>query len=326
MRIASLLRFCVPLATALALHGAQAQATYPERAVKMVVPQTAGGPSDVLGRTFAQKLTDALGKPVVVENKPGASGNIGSDIVAKSHNDGHTLLVNILGILAMNQTLYKTMPFDAVRDLDGIGRIANSQIVLVAHPSFAPNTIQELVAHARAHPAGTVSYGSAGTGSPQHIGGELLNAKAGIQLTHVPYKGAVPALQDALGGQIPLAIVGLPAALPYMKAGKLKGIAVFGHTRSALAPEVPTFVESGYPSIELELAYGIFAAKNTPRPIVVRLNQEIAAILKQPEVRERLVAAGFEISGGTPEELDTRLKSEVERWRPIVRESHAVAE
>ena len=313
----------VPGFIALSAHG---QSGYPEHNLRLVVPQTAGGPSDVLGRTMAQKLTEALGKPVIVENKPGAGGNIGTDVVAKSRPDGYNLLVNISGILAINQALYKSMPFDAGKDLEGVSKIASSHIVLVAHPSFAPSTIQELVSAARSRPANTISYGSAGTGSPQHIGGELLNSKAGIKLNHIPYKGAIPALTDLLGGQIPLAIVGLPAALPHIKAGKLKAIAVFGSKRSALAPEVATFVESGYPDIEMELVYGIFVSKGTPKPIVARLNQEVGNILKSPDVKDKLLSAGFEIVSSTPAELDNYLKGDIEKWPPIVRASGATAD
>jgi len=306
--------------------GAQAQSAYPATSVRMIVPQPAGGPSDVLGRLFAQKLSESLGKPVIVENKPGAGGNIGTDFVAKSKPDGLNLLVVISGTLAINQTLYKQLPFDAGRDLDGVARVVTSQLVLVAHPSFAPNNITELVTAAKAAPPGSISYGSAGMGTPQHVGGELLNAKAGIKLNHIPYKGAIPALQDLLSGQIPLAIVGLPAALQNMKAGKLKAIAVFGGKRSAIAPDVPTFVESGFSELEMALDYGIFSTKGTPRPIIDRLNQDLGAALKASDVRERLLTAGFEVSFSSPAELDAYLRSEITKWRPIVRDSGATAD
>jgi len=314
------------IALATCSAGLQAQSSYPSTSVRIIVPQTAGGPSDVLGRLFAQKLSESLGKPVLVENKPGAGGNIGTDFVAKSKPDGLNLLVNISGILAINQTLYKQLPFDAGRDLDGVARVVTSQLVLVAHPSFAPNNIAELVAAAKAAPPGSISYGSAGTGSPQHVGGELLNTKAGIKLNHIPYKGAVPALQDLLGGQIPLAIVGLPAVLQNMKSGKLKAIAVFGGKRSSIAPDIPTFVESGFSEIEMQLAYGIFVAKDTPRPIIDRLNQDLGAALKVPEVRERLLTTGFEVAFSSPAEMDAYLRSEIIKWRPIVRDSGATAD
>jgi tripartite-type tricarboxylate transporter receptor subunit TctC len=304
---------------------ATAQA-YPDHNLKLVVPQTAGGPSDVLGRLFALKLGESLGKPVIVENRPGAGGNIGTEMVVRAKPDGYTLLVNISGILAINDALYKHLPYDAARDLEGVSRIVTSQLALVAHPSFQPNSIKELVAYAKAQPPLSISYGSAGTGSPQHVGGELLNTKAGIKLTHVPYKGAIPALHDLLGGQIPLAIVGLPAAVPNIKGGKLKAIAVFGRTRSDLTPDVPTFVESGFPDIEMELAYGIFTAKGTPRPIINRLNEELGAILKMRAVRDILLTAGFDAGHSSPEELDNYLRDQVQKWRPIVREAGAVAE
>jgi tripartite-type tricarboxylate transporter receptor subunit TctC len=321
----SFLRLLLALLAA-AATGAHAQSGYPSGPVRIIVPQTAGGPSDVLGRLFAQKLTDSLGKPVIVDNKPGAGSNIGTELVAKSKPDGLNLLVNISGILAINQALYKQLPYDAARDLDGVARVVTSPLVLVAHPSFAPNNVKELVAYAKSQAPGTISYGSAGTGSPQHVGGELLNTKAGIKLNHIPYKGAVPALQDLVGGQVPLAIVGLPAVLQNMKAGRLKAIAVFNGSRSAIAPEIPTFVESGFPEIEMELAYGIFAAKGTPKPIVDRLNQELGAILKMPDVREKLLTAGFEVGHSSPAELDAYLRSEIQKWRPIVRDSGATAD
>ena len=307
------------------LHG-WSQSGFPDRNLRLVVPQTAGGPSDVLGRTIAQKLSDTLGKSVVIDNKPGAGGNIGSDNVAKSKPDGHTMLINIAGILAINESLYKTMPFNAAKDLEGIGKVASSHMILVAHPSFAPNTIRELISFVKSKPAGTFSYGSAGTGSPQHIGGELLNTKAGISLNHIPYKGAVPALTDLLGGQIPLAIVGLPAALPHVKTGKLKAIAVFGKTRSAHAPDVSTFVESGFPEIEMELVYGLFVASGTPKPIINKLNQDLLVILRSQDVKEKLSSNGFEWVDSSPKELDDYLKSEIEKWRPIVKASGAVAD
>ena len=302
------------------------QSGFPDRNLRLVVPQTAGGPSDVLGRMIAQKLSDTLGKAVVIDNKPGAGGNIGSDIIAKSKPDGHTILINIAGILAINESLYKTMPFNSGKDLEGLGKIASSNMILVAHPSFAPNTIRELISFVKSKPAGTFSYGSAGTGSPQHIGGELLNTKAGIKLNHIPYKGAVPALTDLLGGQIPLAIVGLPAALPNVKAGKLKAIAIFGRTRSAHAPDVATFVETGFAEIEMELVYGLFVATGTPRPIINKLNQELLGILRTADVKEKLLSNGFELVDSSPKELDDYLKSEIEKWRPIVRDSGAVAD
>jgi tripartite-type tricarboxylate transporter receptor subunit TctC len=314
---------------ALALICAQnisAQGAYPDKTIRMIVPQAAGGPSDVLGRMLAQKLSDSLGKSVIVDNKAGAGGNIGADAVAKSKPDGYTALITIVGTIAINESLYKTLPFNAIKDFDGVSKVASSPMVLVANPAFEPNTIAELVALVKSKPALSIPYGSAGNGSPQHIGGELLNSKAGIKLSHIPYKGAAPALTDLLGGQVPLAIVGLPAALPYIKAGKLKAIAVFSKTRSKLASNIPTFVESGYPEIEADLVYGVFVPTGTPKPIINSLNQKIIDSMNTKEVKEKLLNDGFDVVVSTPAELNEYLKNEVQKWRPIVRDSGAIAD
>lgn len=314
---------------ALALICAQnisAQGAYPDKTIRMIVPQAAGGPSDVLGRMLAQKLSDSLGKSVIVDNKAGAGGNIGADTVAKSKPDGYTALITIVGTIAINESLYKTLPFNAIKDFDGVSKVASSPMVLVANPAFEPNTIAELVTLVKSKPALSIPYGSAGNGSPQHIGGELLNSKAGIKLSHIPYKGAAPALTDLLGGQVPLAIVGLPAALPYIKAGKLKAIAVFSKTRSKLASNIPTFVESGYPEIEADLVYGVFVPTGTPKPIINSLNQKIIESMNTKEVKEKLLNDGFDVVVSTPAELNEYLKNEVQKWRPIVRDSGAIAD
>jgi tripartite-type tricarboxylate transporter receptor subunit TctC len=305
---------------------ASAQSTYPDKPIRLIVPQAAGGPSDVLGRTLAQKLSDSLGKNVIVDNKPGAGGNIGTDTLAKSKPDGYMMLITIVGILAINETLYKTLPFNVVKDLDGVSMIASSPMVLVANPAFAPNTIAELVTLAKSRPPMSIPYGSSGTGSPLHIGGELINAKAGIKLSHIPYKGAAPALTDLLGGQVPLAIVGLPAAMPHIKSGKLKAIAVFSKSRSKLAPNIPTFVESGYPEIETELVYGIFVPAGTPKPIVNLLNQKIGDAMNAKDVKEKMLNDGFDVVTSTPNELNEYLKNEIQKWQPIVRDSGAKAD
>lgn len=305
---------------------ASAQTAYPDKTIRLIVPQAAGGPSDVLGRILAQKLSDSLGKNVIVDNKPGAGGNIGADALAKARPDGYVMLITIVGILGINETLYKTLPFNAAKDLDGVSKIASSPMVLVANPAFEPNTIAELVSLAKSKPALSIPYGSSGTGSPLHIGGELLNSKAGIKLSHIPYKGAAPALTDLLGGQVPLAIVGLPAAMPYIKAGKLKAIAVFSKTRSKLAPSIPTFVESGYPEIETDLVYGIFVPAGTPKPVINLLNQKIGDAMNAKDVKEKMLNDGFDVVTSTPNELNEYLKSEIQKWQPIVRDSGAKAD
>ena len=317
------------LILALAIFNVQfaySQGKYPEKDIRIIVPQAAGGPSDILGRVIAQKLSESLGKGVIVENRAGAGGNIGADAVAKAKPDGYTALITIVGILGINETLYKTLPFNATKDFDGVSMVASSPMVLVANPAFTPNSIPELIAFAKSRPPLSIPYGSSGTGSPLHIGGELINSKAGIKLSHVPYKGAAPALVDLLGGQIPLAVVGLPAALPYIKSGKLKALAVFSQSRSNLAPNIPTFIESGYPEIEAELVYGVFLPAGSPKSVINLLNQKIAESLKNKEVEERLLNAGFDVVLSTPAELTDYLKKDVQKWRPIVRASGASAE
>jgi tripartite-type tricarboxylate transporter receptor subunit TctC len=316
----------VPILCVFHLSLANAQTTFPDKAIRLIVPQAAGGPSDVLGRTLAQKLSDSLGKNVIVDNKPGAGGNIGTDALAKAKPDGYVMLITIVGILGINETLYKSLPFNVTKELDGVAKVASSPMVLVANPAFEPSTIPELISLAKSKPAMSIAYGSAGTGSPQHIGGELLNSKAGIKLSHIPYKGAAPALTDLLGGQVPLAIVGLPAAMPYIKAGKLKAIAVFSKSRSKLAPNIPTFVESGYPEIEADLVYGVFVPTGTPKPVINLLNQKIGDALNAKDVKEKLLNDGFDVVYSSPSELNEYLKSEIQKWRPIVRDSGATSD
>jgi tripartite-type tricarboxylate transporter receptor subunit TctC len=323
---AQLLRIILLALALVCVQNISAQGAYPDKTIRMIVPQAAGGPSDVLGRLIAQKLSDSLGKSVIVDNKAGAGGNIGADVVAKSKPDGYTALITIVGTLAINESLYKNLPFNVSKDFDGVSKVASSPMVLVANPAFEPNTIAELIALVKSKPALSIPYGSAGNGSPQHIGGELLNSKAGIKLSHIPYKGAAPALTDLLGGQVPLAIVGLPAALPYIKTGKLKAIAVFSKARSKLANNIPTFVESGYPEIEADLVYGVFVPAGTPKPIINVLNQKIIESINTKEVKEKLLNDGFDVVVSTPAELNEYLKNEVQKWRPIVRDSGAIAD
>ena len=320
------LKFAWPLLSILCcfqLQLAHGQGTFPDKTIHLIVPQAAGGPSDVIGRVLAQRLSESLGKSVIVDNKPGAGGNIGVDATAKAKPDGYLMIVTIVGNIAINDSLFKNLPFSATRDLEGISKVVSSPMVLVANPAFEPNSIAELIALAKSKPAMTFAYGSPGAGSPQHIGGELVNSKAGIKLGHIPYKGAAPALTDLLGNQVPLAIVGLPAALPYIKSGKIKAIAVFSKTRSRLAPNIPTFVESGFPEIEAELVYGVFVPAGTPKPVVNTLNQKIGDALNSKEVREKFLNDGFDVVFSTPGELNDYLKSEVLKWRPVVRESGA---
>jgi tripartite-type tricarboxylate transporter receptor subunit TctC len=307
------------VAAALLAAPAFAQSAYPDHNLRIIVPQTAGGPSDVLGRVFAQKLSERLGKPVIVENKPGAGANIGTDMVAKSKPDGYTLLINIAGILAINETLYKQLPFDAVRDLDGVARVVTSQLALVAHPSFAPNNIRELVAYAKARPAGSISYGSAGTGSPQHIGGELLNTKAGIKLNHIPYKGAAQYTIDLIAGHIELAIIQFAGCAPLANQGKVRALGATSLKRTPILPNLPTIAEQGLAGFESYNWNGVLAPAGTPRAIILRIHEILARQLATPEGRELFVSQGHEPGGDGPDEYAAFIRAEIEKWSKVAK-------
>jgi tripartite-type tricarboxylate transporter receptor subunit TctC len=294
-----------------------ARAAWPEKPIRLVIPFAAGGPSDVLGRSIGQKISASLNKPVLVENKPGAGTNLAADMVAKSAPDGYTLLLMMVGTQAINEAMYPKLSYDTVRDFAPVTLVAASSLMLVANPSVPARNFSELVALAKARPD-KYNFGSSGSGTPLHLGGELLNNRAGIKLTHVPYKGAAPALVDVLGGQIELAMIGTPSALQYIKSGKLTAIGVTSAQRTALAPDVPTLAES-VPGYEVELVYAIVAPAGTPRAIVNRLNADIGKALQDPELRERLLGQGFEVRTSTPEQLGTYIRSEIAKWAPIVK-------
>jgi tripartite-type tricarboxylate transporter receptor subunit TctC len=312
----------LPLCAALVPQGAHA--AYPERTIRLIVPFAAGGPSDVLARSLAQKLQLALGQPVIAENKPGAGTNLAAEFVAKSPPDGYTLMLMMVGTQAINEALYPKLGYSTVRDFAPVAIAAASSLTLVANPAVPVKNFRELAALAKSSP-GTLNFGSGGAGTPMHLGGELLNNRAGIKLTHIPYKGAAPALNDALGGQVQLAMVGTPAALPFIKSGRLTAIGVTGAKRDPTAPDVPTIAES-VPGFEVELVYSVVAPAGTPRDIVMRLNSEILRALQDPELRDRLLGQGFEVRTSTPEQLGDYIRAEIAKWAPIVRESGAKPE
>jgi tripartite-type tricarboxylate transporter receptor subunit TctC len=307
------------LASGLLLLAMPARADYPERAIRLIVPFAAGGPSDVLARTVAQKLSQALGQPVLPDNRPGAGTNLAADLVAKSAPDGYTLLLMMVGTQAINEAMYPKLSYSTVRDFTPITLAASSSLMLVAHPSVPAKSMKELVALAKASP-GKLNFASSGAGTPLHLGGELINSGAGIKMVHVPYKGAAPALNDVLGGQVELAMVGTPSVLQYIKAGKLTALGVTSARRSANAPDVPTVGET-LPGYEVELVYGFVAPAATPREIVTRLNTEIVKVLQAPDVRERLAGQGFEVRTSTPEQMGAYIRSEIAKWAPIVKET-----
>jgi len=304
-----------------ALAGAVFAQGYPNKTIRMIVPFAAGGPTDIITRTVGQKLTESWGQPVVIDNRGGGGGNIGSDILAKATPDGYTLAMIIVGH-AINASLYSKLPYDPVKDFAPVTLAGAATIVLVAHPSVQAKSVKELIALAKSKP-GKINWASPGTGTPHHLAGELFKTRTGIDMVHIPYKGAAPAVVDLLGGQVSLAFVSLPAALPHIKAGKLTALGVSSPQRSAVAPEVPTIAESGLTGYELENWYGVLAPAGTPREIVNKLNGEIVKILQTQDVKERLNSQGFEIRTSTPEQFAAYLKSEIVKWAKIVKDSGA---
>jgi len=316
-------RLSVALAAALFAGAAGAQ-EYPARAVRIVVPFAAGGPNDIVARLLGQKLADALGQPFLVENRPGAGGNIGTDFVAKAPADGYTLLSAGPGSLVINPLL-RSVPYDTGRDFAPISLMASAPNALVVHPSVAANSVQELVALARSRP-GELNYASGGTGSTPHLAAALFASMAGIRIAHVPYKGTGPALADLLGGQVQMAVLGIPTVLPQVKSAKLRALAVTGRRRAAELPGVPTMAEAGITGYEVSPWYGLLAPAATPRAIVMRLNAEVTKILHSVEFKEKLASQGAEPAGGTPEEFAAYLIAEAKRWAPVVKASGAKAD
>ncbi len=321
-------RATLSLAATLAIstpHAAAAADAYPARPIRFVVAFPPGGGTDIIARSIAQKLSDRLAQQVVVDNRPGAGGNIGTDIVAKAAPDGYTMLMGSAGPLAINASLFASMPFDPVRDLAPVTLAASTPNVLVVHPSLHASTVKELIALARAHPGG-INFASSGHGTPAHLAGELFNSMAGVKLVHVPYKGAAPALADLLGGQVQLMFSTMPPALPHVKDGKLRALAVTSAKRSPAAPDLPTVDEIALPGFEANTWHGVVVPAGTPSDIVGRLNRDIVAILHQPDVVERLSAQGAEPVGSTPEEFAAYIRSETVKWAKVVRESGAKAD
>ena len=293
---------------------------YPNKPIRIVAPFPPGGPVDILSRMIGNKLAQSLGQAVVVDNRAGAGGNIGSEVVAKSAPDGYTLLMGFVGTHAINPSLYSKMPYDNVKDFEPVSLVAEVTIVLVVNPSVPATSINELIALARSRP-GELTFGSPGHGTPQHLAGELFNSIAEVKMLHVPYKGAVPAITDLLGGQISMIFSSMPPALPHMKSGKLRALGVTSTTRSPVTPELPTIAESGLKGYVVNNWYGILAPRGTPKEIVAKLNAEIVKILNMPDVKESLSIQGAEPSTSTPQQFAAYIKEETEKWAKIVKNS-----
>ncbi len=317
-------RNAVRLATGIVLAGMQAVAvaqSWPAKSIRIVVPFSPGGIADNSARTVADKLGGKLGQSVVVDNRPGAAGNIGAEYVAKSPPDGYTLLLGYDGTIVVNPHVYAKTGFDVLRDFAPVTKLGDAGVIVVAHPSVPARDLRELIALARAKP-GSFSYGSAGTGSSAHVACEMLSQRTGTNLVHVPYKGGGQAIADTVGGQIPLTCTAVAGAQQFMKTGRLKGLGLSSATRAAGAPDVPTFIESGLSGFVVDSWVGILAPTNTPRPIVDRLQAEIAAVLQMPEVRERYSVLGIEPVGNRPDEFAAQIRADLARWGPVVKQAN----
>jgi tripartite-type tricarboxylate transporter receptor subunit TctC len=299
-----------------------AQAPYPTKPIRIVVPFPAGGATDILARAAAQRLTEAWGQSVVVDNRPGAGGNIGAELVAKSAPDGYTLLMGTVGTHAINASLYAKMPYDHVKDFAPVILVAGVPNVLVVNPAVPANSVQELIAYAKANP-GKLNFASSGAGTSIHLSGELFKVMAGVQMMHVPYKGSAPALQDLIGGQVQLMFDNLPPSLPQIKAGKLRALGVTSASRASALPDTPTIAESGLTGFEASSWFGLLAPAGTPPAVIGRLNGEIATWLGTPEAKEKLLALGANAAGGTPEDFAKHIAAETAKWAKVVKESGA---
>jgi tripartite-type tricarboxylate transporter receptor subunit TctC len=304
---------------------AQAPVAYPTKSIRLVVPFPAGGATDILAREVAKHLTETWGQSVVVDNRPGAAGNIGSELVAKSAPDGYTLEMGTVGTHAINASLYSKMPYDHVKDFVPVILVAGVPNVLVVNPSVPVNSVQELIAYGKANP-GKLNFASSGSGTSIHLSGELFKVMTGVQMTHVPYKGSAPALQDLIGGQVQLMFDNLPPSLPQIKAGKLRALAVTSAARAPALPDVPTVAETGLPGFEASSWFGVLAPAGTPPAIVTKLNAEIAKWLTSAEAKEKLVSVGANIAGGTPDDFARHIAAETAKWAKVVKESGAKVE
>ena len=296
-----------------------AQDKFPAKAVTIIVPQTPGGANDVLARILAQKLTENLGQQFIVENRPGAGGNIGTVFAAKAPKDGYTWMLTANSVIVVNPALYKNPGFDPIRDFEPVTPIAGVPYLWVAHPSFAANSIKELIDMAKANPGG-IAYASAGNGTPNHLLGEMFKAQAGVDLLHVPYKGASAAATDVMGGRVPVSVQSMPAAISYIHAGKLKVLAVASEGRVRALPDVPAVSETvpGYGSTPW---YGIFVPAGTPAPIISRIHAEVVKALAARDLQDKMFAQGAEPTHSTPEQFAALIKSELPTWAQIVKAS-----
>ncbi|HEV8518040.1 MAG TPA: tripartite tricarboxylate transporter substrate binding protein [Burkholderiales bacterium] len=307
------------------VYGQPAEATaqrYPARPIRIVSPFAAGGSTDILARLIGQKLTESWGEPVIVDNRAGAGGIIGSDLVAKAQPDGYTLLLTSTSAHAINPALHRTLPYDPLRDFAAVTQVATGHNILVVHPSVPAKSVQELIALAKSKP-GTLTFSSGGNGTPAHIAGELFKSLAKVDMVHVPYKGGGPAAVALLAGEVSLSFGSVTTVLPQVRANRLKSLAVTGAKRSSMVPELPTIAEAGVPGYALNSWYGVLAPARTPRQIVAKLSTEIVRILNLADVRAKLLQEGVDPEGTTPQEFSAFIRAEVEKWPRLVKAAGA---
>lgn len=303
---------------------ASGPSAYPSKPIRFVVPYPPGGGTDIIARIVQPKLSESLGQPIVIDNRGGAGGALGTEVTARSTPDGYTILFT-LSSHTINPKVFK-VPYDVERDFAPISLVASLPQLIAVNPAVPINTVKDLIAVAKAKP-GQLSYASVGTGSPSHIAGELLKLRAGIDIVHVPYKGGGPAVTDTIGGQVPILFVSIPAAMPFVRSGRLRPIAVTTLKRSPAAPTVPTVAEAlGIKDFEVDSWYAMFAPAKTPRAIVERLQREISNVVQTPEIKEKLLQQGADAVGGTPEALDAVVKSELVKWQLLVRDAKIKAD
>jgi tripartite-type tricarboxylate transporter receptor subunit TctC len=316
----------LPLALMLALGAAAAGAQdYPTKPIRFVVPYAPGGNTDVLGRLIGLKLTEAWSQQVIIDNRAGAAGTLGAELVARAPADGYTIIMGTFGNVIVANSLYKNLKYDPLKDFEPVVLVSLPPGILVAHPSVPAKNVKELIGYAKSAP-GKLNYGSPGSGAWNHLFFELFNKAAGIAITHVPYKGIAPAVVDLLGGHVQLAMSAFPTALPHFKSGRLRPIAVTSARRSGLLPELPTIAESGLPGYEAAGWFGVMTPAGTPKAVIARLNGEINRILKLPEVVASLAADGAEPVGGTPQQMADSMRAGITKWSKLLRELNVRSE
>lgn len=318
-------RLMVTIGIAFTVVTASMAQTYPNRPIRFISPYAPGGGTDILARLLGQKLNESFGQPVVIENRPGGGGILGTELVAKSPPDGYTILLGSTGPLTVNPSLHRTLPYDTLRDFAPITLVSIVPSVLAVHPSLPVKSVKQLIAFAKAHP-GELSFSSSGNGGSGHLAGEMFNLMAGVKMVHVPYRGTGPAVVGVVSGEVPLSFSNMLSMLPHVKSGRLRGLAVTSVKRSAAASDLPTVSEAGLPGYDAGPWYGVLAPAATPKETIARLNAELVKILRRPDVHQKVSADGGEVVGSSPEQFAQHIKVELRRWAKIVKEANVRAD